>query len=104
MTSFRPAGSERLAELRDVGAGKEGAAAAGEHDGRHLCIRFGRFQGVDEGGAHLVLQGVDRRALDGDEGNAAIAAELDQRVHPFLPVAPLRRGPKIDADARKWCI
>ncbi len=78
----------RLAELGDVGAGKEGASGAGDHHGLDRRIVAGLAQRFGEPGAHLVLERVDRRVVDRDDRDLAFAAEIDAGVdiaHLHLP-------------------
>ncbi len=76
----------RFAELGDVGAGDERAAASDEDDGLHLGVRVGLCQGVDEALAHGLAQRVDGRIVDGDDSDAATLLELDDVTHgPCVP-------------------
>ena len=64
-------GLGRLAELADVGAGDEGAARAEEDDGVDSGVGVEGFGGVPEGLAEGQGERVDRRVVDGDDGDAA---------------------------------
>ena len=75
----------RLAEFGDVGAGDEGAAAAGQHDGLHLGIGDRRLHAFENTAAHGGAQRVDGRTVDRDDGNDVTTLELDHFVHETLP-------------------
>ena len=70
----------RFAEFGDVGAGKKGAAGAGDHHrpDRVVVARLG--QRLSEPGPHFVLQRIDRRVVGGDDRDIAVAAEIDAGV------------------------
>ena len=67
----------RLAELGDVGAGHERAARAREHDRLDALIRGGLGEIFQHSRAHFVLQRVDGRIVDHDDGDGAIALHTD---------------------------
>ena len=67
----------RLAELADVGAGDEGAAGADQHDGVDAGVGVERLRRVPERLAQRLGEGVDRRVVDGDDGDAALAVDGD---------------------------
>src|SRR4030095_3974110 len=66
-----------LAELRDVGAGDEGPAAAHDDDGPHRGVADRLFHPVAQPLAHVLAERVDGRVIDGEHGHAAAAIEID---------------------------
>ncbi len=80
MTSPRLGGLRRLAEFGDVGAGEKGAPGAGDHDRLDGSVVARLAQRLGEPGADLVLQRVDRRVVDGDDRDSAVAAQIDAGV------------------------
>jgi hypothetical protein len=67
-------GVRRLAELGDVGAGDEGAAAAGQHDRLHFGIGDRRF--MQSNTAARGTQRVDGRTVNRDDGNNIMTLDL----------------------------
>ncbi len=67
-----------LAELADVGARDEGTARAGDHDGFHARIGLGLVERRDQADPHGVPQGIDRRVVDRDDADIAVAAVTDK--------------------------
>ena len=76
----QPGRAARLAELRDVGAGREGAPGAGEHRGLNAGVVPDPLEGLDQPGPDLVLQGIDGRVVDGDDGDLAVMGKIDARI------------------------
>ncbi len=74
----RPA--HRLAEFGDVGAGDEGAAGADQHD--RLGGGIGRRLGdaIAQRVAHPRRKRIDRRRVDGQDGDVAFHAEIGDSV------------------------
>ena len=80
----------RLAEFGDVGAGDEGAAAAGQHDRLDFGIGDRALHAFEDAAAHRGAQRVDGRAVDRDDGDCVMTFELDHFVHGTLPDLVLR--------------
>jgi hypothetical protein len=59
----------RLAELADVGAGDEGAAAADQHDGVDVGIGAEGLDALLDAVAHRRGQRVHRRIVDGEDAD-----------------------------------
>jgi hypothetical protein len=70
----------RLAEFRDVGAGEEGAAGAGDYHGFDGGVIAYLTHGLVQSGADLVLQRIDRRIIGGDDRDFTVATELDAGI------------------------
>ena len=66
----------RLAELGDVGAGDKGPAGAGDDDGATEGSSPQGNQRLHQRLADMEAQRVDRRVVDGDDGDAAILVTL----------------------------
>ncbi len=75
----------RLAEFGDVGAGDEGAAAAGQHDRLHFRIGDRALDAFENTAADRGAQRIHRRAVDRDDGDHVMTLELDHFVHETLP-------------------
>src|SRR5258708_21903642 len=75
----------RLAEFGDVGAGDEGTAAAGQDDRLHLGIGDRALDAFEDAAPHRSTQRVQRRTVDGDDGDHVTTLELDHFVHAVLP-------------------
>ena len=75
----------RLAEFGDVGAGDEGAAAAGQHDRLHFGIGDGAFDAFENAAADGGAQRVHRGTVNRDDGDDVMTLELDHFVHETLP-------------------
>jgi hypothetical protein len=74
-TSARPGRLRRLAEFGDVGAGDEGAAAAGQHDGLNFASAIALFMHSKmpprtRRSAHL------RRTVDRDDGDGVMRSSF----------------------------
>ena len=67
----------RLAELGDVGAGHEGAARAREHDRLDALVFGGLDEIFEHARAHFMLERVDGRIVDDDDGDRAVALHAD---------------------------
>ncbi len=67
-------------ELRDVGAGDERATTADEHDGRGRRIGDGGLEPFEQAVAHVEAQRVDRRRIEGDDGDIAVESEVGDLV------------------------
>src|SRR5690606_21239049 len=65
---------DRLRELADVGAGDEGAPGAGDHHAGDLRIVLQPAKRVEQALAYMEAERIDRRVVDGQDGNAAVAA------------------------------
>ena len=74
----------RLAEFGDVGAGDEGAAAAGQHDTLDLGIGDRGLHAFQNAAADRGAQCVDGGTVDGDDADAVVTFELDHFVHATL--------------------
>jgi len=70
----------RLAKLGNVGAGKEGAAGTGDDDRLDRTIVAYLPERLGEPRAHFVLEGIDRRVVDGHDRDLAVALEIDAGV------------------------
>ena len=78
----------RLAELGDVGAGKEGASGAGDQHRLDRRVIAGLAQRLDKPGTDLVLERVDRGVVGGNDRDLAVPTEIDAGVdiaHLHLP-------------------
>ena len=84
ITSIRPGGCERLAELGDVGAGDERAARAGHHDRFHARVVARLLEAFHQARAHAMAQRIHGRIVDGDDGDVAVATHADWIVHERL--------------------
>jgi hypothetical protein len=62
----------RLAELADVGAGDEGAAAADQHDGIDVGILAEGLDAVLDAVAHAGGERIHRRIVDGQNSDAPL--------------------------------
>ena len=62
----------RLAELADVGAGDEGAAAADQHDGVDVGVLAEGFDAVLDAVAHAGGERIHRRVVDGQDCDAPL--------------------------------
>ena len=69
----RRAGRRGRVELADVGAAAEHAASAGNHHGRHAFVGQRLHDAVAERRAHREAQAVDRRVVEGQQGDAVMA-------------------------------
>src|SRR6516225_10510767 len=76
----QPRGLRRLAEFGDVGTGEKRAPGASDHHclDRSIVARLSKSLG--EPSAHLVLERVDRRVVDGDDRDFAVCAEIDAPI------------------------
>ena len=75
------AGPPRAAtKLRDVGPGDEGATTADEHDGCGRRIGDGGLEPFEQAVAHVEAQGVDRRRIEGDNGDITVESEVGDLV------------------------
>src|SRR5215471_13340254 len=70
----------RLPELGNVGAGKEGAAGTGDNDRLDRAIVAHLAERLGEPRTHFVLEGIDRRIVDGHDRNLAVVLEIDAGV------------------------
>ena len=77
--------SRRLAELADVGAGNEGAPGADDDDRGGAGIRPRPRHRIDETGPQREAQRIDRRIVDGDDGDIAVIAQRTQARTPGPP-------------------
>ena len=77
----------RLVELGDVGAGNESAPGAGQHDAGNVLVGVRTCEGVAQAEPDLVLQCVDGRIVDDDDGNVAVAVHGNRGGHAAFPVA-----------------
>ena len=68
----------RLAELRDVGTGDEGAAGADDDDRPHAAVGVSGLQAVAQSQAHPVAERVDGRIVHGQNGDTAAPVEVDE--------------------------
>ena len=75
----------RLAEFGDVGAGDEGAAAAGQHDGLHFGIGDRGLHAFENATAHRGAQRIDRGTVDRDDGDVVMTFEFYHFAHGTLP-------------------
>jgi hypothetical protein len=77
----------RSVEFGDVGARDKRAPGTGQHHGTDVGGRTGFAQR----GQQLATQGrgqrIDRRPVDLDEGDVAVALDADQAGHCFLPLS-----------------
>ena len=78
--------ARRAAELGDVGARREAAPGAGDHDGANGRIASERLRGVLEAASHRLRQGIHRRVVDRHQRHIAHALHVDDG-HEFLPLA-----------------
>ncbi len=70
-----------LAELRNIGAGHEGAPGAGDHDGGDVGMAGRPRYQVEEPGPDLVFHGINRWIVDGDDGDTAIGSHAHEFGH-----------------------
>ena len=76
------AGLGHAAHPAQVGAGREGAAFAGQHHGAHVRVGVGVFQGGGEVGDKGVVEGVVHgRPVQGEAGDGTFAVKSDSRGH-----------------------
>ena len=80
-----PGRLRRLAEFSDVGAGDEGAAAAGQDDRLHFRIGDRALHGFENTAAHGGAKRVYGRTVNRDDGNNVMTLELYDFVHETLP-------------------
>ncbi len=73
--------ARRLAEFRNVGAGYEGAPGASDHNGGDVGITRRPRYPVEEPDPDLVFHGIDRRIVDGDDGDTAISSHAHEFRH-----------------------
>ncbi len=71
----------RLAELADVGAGDEGAAAADQHDGVDAGILAEGLDAFLDAGADRRSQRIHRRIVDGEDSDAPLFGADDSVGH-----------------------
>ena len=77
---------QQALELRQVGACHEGSVAGtGEHDGPHAGIRGEARRGRAQLLEHRVGEGIDRRVVDGDDGNPVRRLDADGVAHRASP-------------------
>ncbi len=76
----------RLAELADVGAGDEGAAAADQDDGVDIGVRAERLDTVLDAVAHGRRQGIHRRIVDGEDADPPLGGAKHCVGHGVLPL------------------
>ena len=74
----------RLAEFRDVGAGRKGAACASQHDRLDVRLVAQRCHRVENALAHRMAQGVDRRIVDRHDGDVAVPGYAYDVAHQSL--------------------
>ncbi len=67
----------RLAELGDIGAGDEGAAAAGQHDRLDAGIGNRFLHAIEDTAAYGGAQGIHGRAVHRDNADIAMTFELE---------------------------
>ena len=82
----------RLAELADVGAGDEGAAAADQHDGIDVRIPAERLDAVLDAGAHRRGQCIHWRIVDGEDSDAPLCGAYDSVGHGRSSLSETRNG------------
>ena len=70
----------RFAKFGDVGAGEKGPAGAGDHHRLDCAVVARLSQRLGESGPHLVPQRVDRRVVNRDDRDFAVATEIDAGV------------------------
>ena len=75
----------RLAELADVGAGDEGAAAADQHDGVDVGIWRESLDAFLDAVAHGGGERVHRRVVDGEDADAPLGGAKHCVGHGVLP-------------------
>ena len=89
----------RTVEFAHVGAGDEVPAGAQEHDRAHGGIRVERLDGGEECRAHRLRQRVDRRVVEGEDRDVAVAQDGVTCVHATRSIASAMPWP--DADAHR---
>jgi hypothetical protein len=89
----------RLAELRDVGAGDERAARAGDDDRAHRLIGDGLLESLVEAVPDVLAQRVDGGVVDGEHGHATAAVEIDGLGNGCHGVPPEETAATIPPDA-----
>jgi hypothetical protein len=67
----------RLAEFSDIGARKKGASGTSDHHRLDRRVVPGLAKRLGEPRANLVLERVDWRVVNGDDGDLAVSAEID---------------------------
>ena len=75
----------RLAELADVGARDEGAAATDDDHGADARVRRTLGDGVRQPLAYALRERVDGRIVDGDDADAALLLERYEITHGVPP-------------------
>ena len=75
----------RLAELADIGAGDEGAAAADQHDGIDVRILGEGLDALLDAGADGGRQRIHRRIVDGEDSDAPLGGADDGVGHGRFP-------------------
>ena len=69
-----------MPEFGDVGA-REKCPSGADNDYRLGAVGgVSPSQGLGEAGAHFVLQRVNRRIIDDDDGNLTVGAEIDTSI------------------------
>ena len=76
-----------LIEFADIGAGGECASRADQHDRVGGIIRGGAFHAGDDALAHRMRQRVDRRVVDGQDGDPPRDLIANDLTH-FRPLIP----------------
>src|SRR6516164_1258414 len=74
----------RVLEFGDVGAGNEGAPAAGKYDALHFRICDCGLHALQDATANRGAQCVDGGTVDGDDADDVVTFELDHFVHATL--------------------
>ena len=77
-------GGGAASNSRMSGAAAEHAARAGDHQGRYAVVGQRLHDAVAELGAHREAQAVDRRVVQGQQGNAVMAFDRDGTGHAWL--------------------
>ncbi len=63
----------RLVELGDVGAGDKSAARASQHNRGDILVGIRTCEGIAKAEPYVVPQCIDRRIIDDDDGDVAVA-------------------------------
>ena len=82
---------QRLAELPNVRSGDEGRAGADQDGGDDAVVARHRIDGLEQPAPHFGGAGVDRRVVDHDDGDIAVALEKYTGGHGSVLLRPGRR-------------
>ena len=74
----KPGHDRRLAELRDIGARKEGLSFAGDHDSIDRIVRLGLLDRSDQPLPNRRAECVHRRIVGQDDQHVAVALRRDR--------------------------